>query len=336
MDDSLSCIVSSTEQAALAAFNWIGSGEKEEADKYATEAMKESLASHVDFAGRVIMGEGKKDKSFGIFDGETVGKQAAIWEDNPSRYKQLYGNNHVVWHDVAVDPIEGTTPTVTSGPEAMSVISIAGKGSMFHTDYFYMNRIVYGKKIKSKTELSLRYPLEENLRLASEATGKIISDLMVCVLNRPRHHKIINKLRDLKVKIKLLNDCDIAGAVAACLPSSDVDFLLGIGGSPEAVISAAAIKTLGGGMEARVYDTNLTGDADDVFSTDIEKWCPVSDIIPLQQMISGSAMFAATGITSGTILKGIRNTPHGFKTNSVFMRSDTNDVSWITKYHGRH
>ena len=336
MDDSLSCIVSSTEDAALAAFNWIGSGQKELADQAATEAMKETLATSVDFAGKVVMGEGKKDKSFGIFSGETVGKQAKIWETNPSRYEQLYGKKNLVWYDIAVDPIEGTTPTVTSGPEAMSVIALGTKGSMLKTDYFYMNRIVYGRKIKEKTDLSLDFPLEENLRLASESTGKIVSDLMVCVLNRERHQRIINKLRKLNVKIKLLNDCDVAGAVAACLPNSNVDFLLGIGGSPEAVISAAAIKTLGGGMEARIYDMGLTCPSDSVFSTEKEQWCPVSDIIPLDRIISGPAMFAATGITNGTILNGIQLRGGRFITNSVFMRSDTNDVSWITKYHGRH
>ena len=326
-------LVKSTEAAALAAFQWIGSGKKERADKAATEAMKDTLARDVDFAGRVVMGEGKKDKSFGIFDGEVVGRPAVMWTNNVSRYRQLYGDKQITWHDVAVDPIEGTTPTVTSGPEAISAIAVGTKGSMFHTDYFYMNKIVYGNKIKRKTDLSLSYPLEENLRLASEATKKPISDLMVCVLNRERHRKIIHKLRGLGVKIKLLQDCDIVGAVAACLPDSNVDFLYGIGGSPEAVISTAAIKTLGGGIEAQIYDQDLTGALDPVFSHGGEEWFAVGDILPMEHLISSSCVFAATGITHGSILKGVQATGGKLITNSVFMKSHENTVRWIKTHH---
>ena len=328
-------LVKSTEAAALAAFEWIGSGKKEQADKAATDAMKDALANEVDFAGRVVMGEGKKDKSFGIFDGEVVGRQAVMWTNDPSRYRQLYGNKQVGWHDVAVDPIEGTTPTVTSGPEAISAIAVGTNGSMFHTDYFYMNKIVYGNKIKKKTKLSLSYPLEENLRLTSEATGKPISDVMVCVLNRDRHKKIISKLRSLGVRIKLLQDCDIVGAVAACLSDSNVDFLYGIGGSPEAVISAAAIKTLGGGIEAQIYDQDLTGALDPVFSHGGEEWFAVGKIIPMEHLVSSSCVFAATGITNGSILKDVQYTNKELITNSVFMKSDEGTVRWIETHHNR-
>lgn len=328
-------LVKSTEAASIAASRWIGSGRKEHADKAATDAMKAALAKSVDFAGKVVMGEGKKDKSFGIFDGEIVGRQGAIWTDNPSRYKQLYGDKKIVWHDIAVDPIEGNTPTVTSGPEAISAIAVACKDSMFHTDYFYTNKIVYGNKIKRKTELSLSYPLEENLRLASEATRKPISDLMVCVLNRGRHRKIIQKLRSLGVRIKLLQDCDIVGAVAACLPNSNVDFLYGIGGSPETVISTAAISALGGGIEAQVYDQNMTGNPDPLFSNEKENWFAIGDIIPKNLLISGDSVFAATGITNGSMLKGVRYTSTGLITHSVFMKSDEGEVRWIETHHNK-
>ena len=326
-------LVRATEEAALHASRWIGSGNKEEADRDATEAMKKALNYYVDFAGKVVMGEGKKDKSFGIFPGETVGKKAKIFEDNKSTYSLKYGRQEPKWHDVSVDPIEGTTPTVTSGPEAMSTIAIAGKDSMFRTEHFYMNRIVYGKKIKDKAELSLKYPIEENLRLASEATGKVFSELMVCVLDRPRHEKIISKLRELGVKIKLLQHCDIAGAVAACLPTSNVDFLYGIGGSPEAVISAAAIKCLGGGMEAQIYSSEVDGVPNTLFNAGSEDWVPVGDILPIYHLVSSSCVFAATGITSGSILKGIRYTKFGPKTHSVFMRSDEGVVRLIKTTH---
>jgi len=327
-------IVKATEAGAIAASKWIGSGKKEEADKAATDALKYTLDYEVEFAGKVIMGEGEKDKSFGLFYGDKVGKLAHIWETNPSRYKQLYGDKKINWYDVAVDPVEGTTQTVISGPEAMSVMAIGPRDSMFKTDYFYMNKIVYGKKIRDKVELSLAYPLEENLRLTSEALGKPISDLMVCVLDRPRHYKIIKKLRALNVRIKLLRDCDIAGAVAACLLTSDVDFLYGIGGSPEAVISVAAIKTLGGDTEAQIYDKDMMGHPDPSFGDDEEPWFPVGDVIPSSRLIAGPCVFAATGITDGTILKGIKHTSSGVITNSVFMKSDTKTIRWFDTHHG--
>jgi len=326
-------LIRGTEAAAIQASKWIGSGKKEKADYEATEAMKEALDENVHFAGKVVMGEGKKDKSFGLFPGETVGKKAKLFEGSRPSYSAKYGTEEPYWNDVAVDPIEGTTPTVTSGPEAMSTIAVSGPSSMFHTEHFYMNRIVYGKKIRDKVELSLKYPLEENLRLASEATRKPISDLMVCVLNRKRHTNIIRKLRRLGVKIKILQDCDIAGAVASCLPTSNVDFLYGIGGSPEAVISAAAIRCLGGGMEAQVYSRDVDGQPDTLFSSERESWVPVGDILPIYHLVSSSCVFAATGITDGSILKGVKYTPSGPKTHSVFMKSDEGVVRWIETVH---
>ena len=326
-------IVEATEAAAIAASEWIGSGEKELADKAATEAMRHKLNREIEIAGRVVMGEGEKDESFGLFKGETVGKKAKTWEANGSTYRLRYGTREPTWLDISVDPIEGTTQTVTSGPEAVSVISVGCPSSMFYTEYYYMNRIAYGKKIKDKVELSLRNPLEENLRLASLATGKLIPELMVCVLDRPRHSKVIQKLRDLKVRVKLIRDCDIVGALASCLPTSDVDFVYGIGGSPEAVISASAIQCLGGGMEAQIYESNASGREDIFFSANDEKWVPVGDIMPMGRLVCGPSVFAATGITDGTIFKGVKRTAGQIRTNSLFMRSDVKTMQWINTHH---
>jgi len=326
-------IVGATEVAAVAASRWIGSGQKLEADKAATDAMREELDSRIEICAKIVMGEGKKDESYGLFSGETVGKQAKMWESDGSAYKRYYGTIEPKWLDVAVDPVEGTTQTVISGPEAMSVIAIANPGCFFQTDYYYMNRIAYGKKIKNKVKLSLNNPLKENLRLAAQATNKSISELMVCVLDRPRHQKVIEQLRELGVRIKLIRDCDVAGALASCLPSSDVDFLYGIGGAPEAVISAAAIRCLDGYTEAQIYDTSLSGKPDHLFSNDNESWVPIGDIIPMERLASSTCIFSATGITDGTIFRGVKQTDLGIRTHSLFMRSDTSTIRWIDTYH---
>ena len=330
-------LIKTTEAAAIAAFNWIGSGEKELADKDATEAMTHAL-NDLRFYGTVISGEGKKDNSYGIFPGETVGLFAkTIQEGNSADMLRLNVPKDPVKYEIAVDPIEGTTQTVNCGPEAMSAITIAGKDSMFQTDYFYMNRIVCGKKIADKVNLSLRNPLEENIKLVCEATGKSVKEVMVCVLNRPRHQKIIDKLREVGVRIKLLQDCDIVGAVAACLPKNNVDFLIGIGGAPEAIISTAAIKTLGGYIEAQVYDMNLTGGSvDPTFSTLDTSWHPIGEIIPQGRLISSPCVFAATGITNGTILNGIKISKGMLKTNSVFMKSDDATIRWVDTYYANY
>ena len=328
-------LVLATEKAAIAASSWIGSGQKEEADKAATDAMRKTLNSSIEIATNVVIGEGIKDKSFGLFRGETLGKKAKVWENNPTRYNILYGKKPY-WLDMVVDPLEGTTPTVTSGPEAMCAIALGSPNSMFHTHYFYMNRIVYGKKIKDKVNLSLDNPIEENLRLASEATGKPIPELKVCVLDRPRHKNIINCLRKNNVRIKLLRDCDISGAIAACLPNSDVDFLYGIGGSPEAVISAAAIKSLQGCMEAQIYEKNLTGKPCPIFTNKKDKWYAIGDVLPIDRMIAGTAMFVGTGVTKGSILDGVKNTKNKLITHSVYMKSDTREVRFIRTYHNKN
>ena len=294
-----------TEAAAVAASRWIGSGEKEEADRAATNALRHRL-NRMDFNGTVIIGEGEKDNSYGLFFGEELG----LLEGPPV-------------HDIAVDPIEGTRPTVTSGPEAISTIAMSSEGSMYQTDAFYMYKISYGPKIKNKNvELSLSNSLNQNLRLASMALNKSMEDIVVCVLDRPRHQDIIQELREHRVRIKLIQDCDISGAVATCLPESGVDLMYGIGGSPEAILSACALKCMGGGMEAQVVDES-------------KGWAIVSDILTLEDLVKGPCVFAAAGITDGSILRGVRFKDSGYITNSVFMRSESGTIRWFTTQHGK-
>ena len=259
----------------------------------------------MEFAGKVVIGEGEKDESYGLFAGEDVGL-------------------HGIPYEIAVDPIEGTRPVVESGPEAISTISIAHEGCMFASSQFYMQKIAYGAEIKSKVTLSVEDPIERTIELISKATGKKASDIMVCILNRPRHEAVIKKLRELQVSIKLISDCDVSGSIATCLPDAGVDLMYGIGGSPEAVLSACAIKCLGGDFQSKdVKGSKETG-----------SWEPYGRVLGLNDLVKGHCIFVATGITSGSILKGVKRVNGRLVTNSVFMRSESGTVRWLTSHHG--
>ncbi len=312
-------IVRVTEAAAICASQWVGSGNKEEADKAATDAMRERL-NEIDFCGQIAIGEGVKDESFGLFGGEWVGLKRPInieellkgVSSSPNLPKKIYS--------IAVDPIEGTTPTVTSGPEATAVIALAESGCMYATDAFYAYKIAYGPQIKNKVTLRLDDPIERTVELASIATGKPINNITVCVLDRPRHDKVIASLRSMGVRIKLIKDCDVSGALATCLPDSGVDLLYGIGGAPEAVISAAAIKCMGGDFQSQI--------------TSKPDWKADEPILQIEDLVSGPCIFAATGITDGSILRGVRFNSNGPITSSVFMRSESGTVRWLETKHG--
>ena len=295
-------LVRVTEAAAIAASAWIGSGQKEPADKAATDAMKERL-DRMDFSGKIVIGEGKKDKSYGLFCGDKVGALSGL-----PRY------------DLAVDPIEGTRPTVTSGPEATSVLAVAKQDSLFQTESFYMQKLAYGPEIASKTKLDLKDPLSKIIEKVSKATGKDKAKIMVCLLDRPRHQNFIAELRKLNVRIKLIQDCDVSGAIATCLPRSGIDLLYGVGGAPEAVITACAIKCLRGDFQAQ-----LAGDKGEVIG---------GKVYFIQDMVRGECAFAATGITDGSLLRGVRYESSMTVTHSVFMRSESGTVRWLTTLHG--
>ncbi len=298
-------LVRVTEAAAIAGAVWVGRGDKESADKAATEAMRERL-NQMDFAGKIMIGEGKKDNSYGLFYGEEVGR--FVSDKKQKRY------------ELAVDPIDGTRPTVTSGPEAMSVIAVAEEGALFSTEEFYMDKLAYGPEIANKIKLNLLDPLETTIKKVSQATGKDPSKIMVCLLERPRHEKIVNELRRMGVRIKLIQDCDVSGAIATCLPDSGIDLLCGIGGAPEGVITACAMKCLRGGFQARVVRKDLT--------------IPDPKVYSIDELVKGHCAFAASGVTNGSLLRGVRFTSQGPVTNSVFMRSESGTVRWLTVYHG--
>lgn len=295
-------VVRVTEAAAIAAAAWVGSGDKMAADKAATDAMRERL-NKVDFHAKIIIGEGIKDGSFGLFAGEFVGK-----------------SSDAKTYEIAVDPIEGTRPTVTSGPEALSVITVAEEGGLYETGEFYMNKLAYGPQIASKTKLSIKDPVSVTIDKVSKATGKKTSQIMVCILDRPRHAELIAQLRKIGVRIKIIQDCDVSGAIATGLPPSGIDLLLGVGGAPEAVIAASALKCLRGDFQAQLADTSGK----------------VSNpkVIGMDELVKTECAFAATGITAGSLLNGVRYISTGAVTSSVFMRSESGTIRWITTYHG--
>lgn len=289
-----------TEAAAIAASYWIGSGDKESADKAATTAIKKRL-DKIDCTFKVVIGEGKKDKSYGLFRGE------------------VYGNGEPVY-DFAVDPIEGTRPTVTSGPEAISTIGIAGPNCLFSTEEFYMNKLAYGPEIYSKVHLNLNDQIETIISQVALVTNKDVHRLNVCILDRPRHEEIIQRLRAIGVRIKLIQDCDVSGAIATCFIDRGIDLLYGIGGAPECVLAACAIKCLGGDLQAQVVDKNCK---------------PLDNkVLGIEDLVKGECAFAATGITDGSFLKGVRFIEKGPVTHSVAMRSESGTVRWLTTFHG--
>lgn len=302
-------LVRVTEAAAIAASSWIGTGEKEEADKAATEAMRERL-NRIDFAARIVIGEGEKDKSHGLFCGEVVGGR---------RDQYARGEGHT--YEICVDPIEGTRPTVTSGPEALSVLGVADfDGAMMSFKNFYALKLAYGPRIARQAEVYVDAPLAENICKASRALGKSVDKIVVCVLDRPRHRGIIDELRRIGTRIKLIQDCDVSGAVATCLPDSGVDLYFGVGGTPEAVIAACAMKCLGGKIQAQLADNDGRPEPGRIYTT--------------EELVRGDCVFVATGITNGSLLRGVRYTERGAVTHSVFMRSQSGTIRWLRAEHG--
>lgn len=302
-----------TEAAAICASAWVGSGNKLMADKDATEAMQDRL-NRLDVAGTVRIGEGKKDQSYGLFKGDLVGRGWCHHEDG---HMCLWDRN-TPEVDIGLDPIDGTTPTVTAGPEAMSVIAMAEKGSMYDTDEHYMLKLAVSGFVARRTNLYLTTPLPVLCKQVADVLNKPVDKLMVCILNRPRHEEWIKQMREIGVRIKLIQDCDISGAIAAA-DGGNIDMQFGVGGAPEAVVTAAAVKCLRGYFLAQVWDKDA-GLKGDVFSHD--------------DLVRGHCCFAATGITDGSLLKGVSWNERGPTTHSIFMRSESGTIRRVETRHG--
>lgn len=303
-----------TEAGAISAARWVGRGDKVAADKAATDAMRDRL-NQIDFAAVIAIGEGKKDESVGLYEGEFVG--------GLPRYDTGEFEEEVAY-DIAIDPIEGTTPTATGGYEAMSVIAIANTGMLYKTDHFYMDKLAVGPTIAKRVTLNINNPPQATIAVAAAAAGKEPHQFTVCVIDRPRTKPLIKELRKTGCRIKFIQDCDVTACIATCVPDSGIDMYWSIGGAPEAVISAAAMKCMGGWMQCVEYD-----------KIDGPKFVEKANdkILSIEDLAGGHTMFAATGITDGKLLKGVRFRS-SIWTNSIAMRSDSGTVRNLKTKHG--
>jgi len=302
-------LVRVTEAAALAASTWIGRGQKEHADQAAVDAMR-LLLDTVAMRGVVVIGEGEKDEAPMLYNGEQVGN----------------GSGPDV--DVAVDPLEGTRLTALGQPNAIAVIAVAERGSMlFPGAAVYMNKIAVGAEAAAAIDINASPT--ENVRRVAEAKGIDPTEVTVVVLERDRHDALIAELREAGARVNLIRDGDVAPSIAAARPGTGVDILMGIGGTPEGVISAAAIKCLGGAMQGKLWPR----DEDErqkllAAGLDPERVLTTHDLVA-----SDNVFVAATGVTNGALLRGVRVSAAGVETDSLVMRSRSGTVRRIQAVH---
>jgi fructose-1,6-bisphosphatase II len=302
-------LVRATESACLAASRWVGRGEKNSADQAAVEAMRLSLST-VAMDGVIVIGEGEKDDAPMLFNGEHVGD----------------GSSPSV--DVAVDPIDGTTLTAQGKTNALSVIAVSDRGSMLDPGpSFYMDKIAVGPEAVGAIDITATPT--QNLRWIAKAKGEEVRDLTVIILDRPRHADLIDEIRASGCRIRLITDGDVYGSVATCWPDAGADALFGIGGTPEGVISAAASKAMGGEIQAR-----FAPQSDAERSAMIEAGFDLDRVLTQDDLIrSDNCFFAATGLTDGALLRGVRFDKQGARTQSLVMRSRSGTVRMIDAQH---
>jgi fructose-1,6-bisphosphatase II len=302
-------LVRVTEAAALAAGRWIGRGDKEAADQAAVDAMRLMLDT-VSMDGVVVIGEGEKDKAPMLFNGEQIGN------GNPPQV------------DVAVDPLEGTRLTSMGQPNAISVVAVAERGTIFFPGAaVYMDKIACGPEVADAIDITA--PPAENVRRVAKAKGVPPEEVAVVVLDRDRHEALIAGLREAGAKVFLITDGDVAPAIAAAQEGTGVDLLMGVGGTPEGVISAAALKCLGGAMQGRLWPRN-----DDERRKLRDAGYDIERVLATDDLVSGQDVFvAATGVTGGALLRGVRYTDEGAATDSIVMRSRSGTVRRIEARH---
>ncbi len=302
-------LVRVTEAAALAAGRYMGRGDKPCADGAAVDAMR-LLLNTVEMDGVIVIGEGEKDKAPMLFNGERLGT----------------GNPPLV--DIAVDPIDGTRPLAHGLPNSIATVALAPRGTMFNPGpFFYMEKIAVGPVAKDVVDINA--PIYDNLVKVAKAKGVDVDDLTAVVLDRPRHGELITEIRKTGARIKLIPDGDIAGAIMSAMPETNIDILLGIGGTPEGVIAAAALRCLGGTIMGKLHPHRQCEiDHAKKMGIDIDKPLLMNDLIS-----SEDVFFAATGITSGDLLDGVSYFANGAKTDSLVMRGLTGTVRHIIATH---
>ena len=302
-------LVRVTETAALAASAWVGRGDKDAADGAAVSAMRKMINT-VDMQGVIVIGEGEKDNAPMLHNGEQVGN----------------GNGPLC--DVAVDPIDGTTLTSNGLNGAVSVIALAPRGSMFDPkDVYYMNKIVTGPEAASVIDITI--PAGENVRRVAKAKGVDVSDITVIVLDRPRHDDLLKELRAAGARIRLIRDGDVAAAIETARPDTGIDILMGIGGTPEGVVTAAAMRALGGVIQGQLHPRS-DGERESAKNAgyDLSKVYTTNDLVS-----SDDVFFSATGITDGELLKGVRHTAFGAVSHSLVIRGRSKTVRIIETEH---
>jgi fructose-1,6-bisphosphatase II / sedoheptulose-1,7-bisphosphatase len=300
-----------TEAAALSASRLMGRGDEKAADQAAVDAMREALNS-LAIEGTVVIGEGERDEAPMLFIGEKV------------------GTGHGPRIDIALDPLEGTTITAKGGANALAVIAMAAEGGFLNAPDVYMEKIAIGGGLGDIVDID-ETPAN-NLKNLAKAKHADVADLVVCILDRPRHSELIAKVREAGARIMLISDGDVSGVIATARPDSGVDIYMGSGGAPEGVLAAAALRCIGGFMQGRL-----------IFRNDGEreraKRCGISDFsrkYGLLDLAKGDVMFAATGVTGGTMLQGVRRFAGGAVTHSMVMRSKTGTVRVIEAQHNFH
>jgi fructose-1,6-bisphosphatase II len=302
-------LVRVTEAAAMAAARWVGRGDKNGADGAAVNAMRQ-LISGVSMDGVVIIGEGEKDDAPMLFNGEAVGD----------------GTGPAV--DVAVDPIDGTTLCAKGMSNAIAVLAVAERGAMYDPSaVFYMRKLVTGPEAAAVVDITA--PCGENLRRVAAAKGMAIQDLTVCILDRPRHDDLVSEVREAGARIKFISDGDVAGAIMAMREGTGVDLLMGIGGTPEGIITACAVKCLGGTIQGMLWPRD-----EEERRRAIDAGHDLNRVLTTDDLVTGdNVFFCATGITDGELVRGVHYTSHGAQTHSIVMRSKSGTIRQVSSEH---
>ncbi len=296
-----------TEAAAIAAAHWRGRGDEKQADQAAVDAMRQALNSILDMDGLVVIGEGERDEAPMLYIGEKVGS----------------GTGQRI--DIALDPLEGTTLCAKAMPNAIACVAMADGGSLLHAPDTYMDKIAIGGGYPDGV-VDLDVPPAENIRRLAKAKGVAPNEISACILDRPRHEALIQAVRETGASIRLITDGDVAGVIHTATPvETGIDIYMGIGGAPEGVLAAAALRCIGGQMQGRLV-TKSEDQKARARKMGIEDF---NKKFSMMEMAKGDVMFAATGVTTGSMLEGVRFEPGYVTTETVVMRSATGTVRWI-------
>jgi fructose-1,6-bisphosphatase II len=303
-------LVRVTEAAAMAAGRWVGRGDKEGGDGAAVDAMRQ-LINSLPMRGVVVIGEGEKDNAPMLFNGEHVGD----WKGGPEV-------------DVAVDPIDGTTLMSKGMPNAIAVLAVAERGAMFDPSaVFYMEKLAVGPE--AADVIDIEAGIAENLRRIAKVKNRSVSDVTVCILDRPRHAQLVRDVRNAGARIHFLSDGDIAGAISAAREQSEVDVLVGIGGTPEGIVTACALKCIGGAIQAKLWPQDEAEREKAIAAGhDLDRVLHTDDLVR-----GDNTFFAATGVTSGDLVRGVRYQGSGAYTQSIVMRSKSGTIRVIDSFH---